>query len=88
VIRVEGSPRGRVRVIGSLQAPPLQVLLDFAGRDKLELDLSEIREADADAVELLAHLPPGRCELVACPKWLACRIETERRPHPLTLAIG
>jgi hypothetical protein len=87
VIWVEGSPRGRVRVIGSLQASPLQFLLDIiAGREKLVLDLSEAREADADAVELLAHLPPGRCEVVACPKWLAQRIQTQQRPLALRLS--
>jgi hypothetical protein len=79
VIRIESSRQGRVRVIGALRSPPLQtLLLDSVGGAEVELDLSEVHEADADAVRLLSQLP-DRCRLVACPKWLALWIEIERR---------
>jgi hypothetical protein len=80
VIRIESSRQGRVRVIGALRSPPLQtLLLDSVGGAEVELDLSEVHEADADAVRMLAQLPADRCRVVACPKWLALWIEIEQR---------
>jgi hypothetical protein len=34
------------------------------------LDLSDVGQVDDDAVRALAALPPERCTLVACPRWL------------------
>jgi hypothetical protein len=78
----------RVRVIGALTAPPLELLLEMAGRAEAMLDLAEVREVDSDAVRLLAQLAPDQYKLLACPKWLAARIEMERRPRPSTEAVG
>jgi hypothetical protein len=52
------------------------------------LDLSEVREADASAVRMLVQMPPGRCKLFNCPKWLALWIEQERRPSPTAVPGG
>jgi len=78
----------RVRVIGALTGPPLELLLEMVGRAELMLDLSEVREVDSDAVRLLSQLAPDQYKLFACPKWLAVRIEMERRPRPSAEAVG
>lgn len=78
----------RVRVVGALTRPPLELLLEMVGRAEVMLDLSEVREVDSDAVCLLAQLPPDQDRLLACPPWLAGRIEIERRPRPGAVAIG
>ena len=78
----------RVRVVGALTAPPLELLLEMVGCADLMLDLSEVREVDSDAVCLLAQLAPDQYKLLACPRWLAVRIEMERRPQPSVAAVG
>jgi hypothetical protein len=88
MMQLEADPSERVRVIGALTGPPLEMLLEMAGRAELLLDLSEVREADADAVRLLAQLAPEQWKLLACPKWLALRIEMERRPQPSAAPVG
>ena len=80
-MELEPSPQDRVRVIGTLTAPALELLLEMVGRAEVLLDLSDVREADSDAVDLLAQLAPEQHRLLACPKWLAHRIEGERRPQ-------
>ena len=45
----------RVRVIGALTGPPLELLLEMVGRAEVMLDLSEVCEVDSDAVRLLAR---------------------------------
>jgi hypothetical protein len=47
-----------------------------------------VREVDSDAVRLLAQLAPDQHRLLACPKWLAVRIEMERWPRRGTEAVG
>jgi hypothetical protein len=79
VIRLEESAARQVRVIGSLQGPALELLSDVVSRGPLVLDLSEVDQADESAVRLLAELPPERCTLVSCPKWLALWLEQVRR---------
>jgi hypothetical protein len=86
MMELEPSRQDRVRVIGTLTAPALELLLEMVGRAELLLDLSEVREADSDAVHLLAQLAPEQYGLLACPKWLAYRIERERRPQPSAAA--
>ena len=86
MMRLEPSPQDRVRVIGTLTAPALELLLEMVGRAEVPLDLSEVREADSDAVQLLAQLSPEQYGLLACPKWLAHRIEREQRPQPSAAA--
>lgn len=71
MIRLEGGPSGRVRVIGSLQEPALRLLLDAISRGPVVLDLSEVTMAEEPAVQLLADLPRERCRLASCPTWLA-----------------
>jgi hypothetical protein len=78
VSRVEGSSRERVRVIGTLLGPQLEMLLEAVEGSEVALDLSTVNETDRDAVRLLAWLPEDQCRLLACPKWLALRIEQER----------
>ncbi len=85
---LEPSPEDRVRVIGTVTAPALELLLEMVGRAELLLDLSEVREVDSDAVRLLAQLSPDQYGLLACPKWLAFRVERERRPQPSGAAVG
>ena len=82
-MRTEGGAQGRVRVIGALYGEQLQMLLDMVGGTDLELDFSEVDEADVDAVRRLALLPDEECRVFACPKWLAHRMETERTPFRL-----
>ncbi len=86
-MQFEPSPQDSVRVIGTLTGPSLELLLEMVGRAELQLDLSEVREVDTDAVHLLAQLAPAQYGLLACPKWLAFRIERERRPQP-SAAVG
>ena len=83
---MEPESQDRVRVIGALTGPALELLLEMVGRAELLLDLSEVREADCDAVHLLSQLAPEQYGLLACPKWLAHRIERERRPQPSAAA--
>jgi hypothetical protein len=84
----EDGPTDRVRVIGALTGPPLELLLEMLDRAELMLDLSQVREVDSDAVRLLAQLSPGQYRLLACPKWLAGRIEMERQPRLSAEAVG
>jgi hypothetical protein len=84
----ETGSRDRVRVIGSVTGPPLELLLEMVGNAEVMLDLSEVREVEPDAVRLLAQLAPDQYKLLACPKWLAVRIEMERRPRPSAEAAG
>jgi hypothetical protein len=79
VIRLEAGGAGRVRVIGSLQGPELQSLLDSICRDPVVLDLSEVDQADESAVKLLAGLPEDRCTLARCPRWLALWVDRLRQ---------
>ncbi len=78
MIRLEEGPARQVRVIGSLQGPALQLLSDVVSRGPLILDLSEVDHADESGVRWLAELPPERCSLVSCPKWLALWLERVR----------
>jgi hypothetical protein len=64
----------RVRIIGALTGPLLELLLAMVGHAEVMLDLSEVHEADSDAVRLLAQLAPDQYKLIACPKWLAVRV--------------
>jgi len=87
-MQVDTNPHDRVRVIGTLTAPALELLLEMVGRAEMLLDLSEVREADSDAVRLLAQLAPDQVGLLACPKWLAFRMVREGRPRPNGTAVG
>ncbi len=87
MMQLETDPSERVRVIGALTGPPLEMLLEMVGSAELLLDLSEVREADVDAVRLLAQLAPEQWKLLACPKWLALRIEMERPGQPSAAAV-
>lgn len=86
-MQVEPRRNDRVRVIGSLTARALELLLEMVGNAQMRLDLSEVREADADAVRLLAQLAPDQFDLVACPRWLAFRIQGEARPQAGGMAV-
>jgi hypothetical protein len=80
------SPPDRVRVIGALTGEALDTLLGMVKTTEVLLDLSEVREADAGAVRLLARLAPEWCDRFASPDWLALRIEMERRCPPCAVA--
>ena len=71
MIRIDGEASGRIRVIGSLEGPWVDVLAEELERGATELDLSEVDKAEESAVRLLAGLSPERCALVSCPAWLA-----------------
>jgi ABC-type transporter Mla MlaB component len=80
--QLETSPAERVRVIGPLTGAVLLMLLDMAKAAEVMLDLSEVRDVDTDGVRLLARLGTGVCDQLACPSWLAMRVESERRSQP------
>jgi len=75
VIRLEEGKEGRLRVIGSLRGPALKVLFEAISAGPVVLDLTEVSEADENAVRFLAGLSPERCTLASCPMWLALWIE-------------
>jgi hypothetical protein len=79
VIRIEASPRPRVRVIGSLDGRAVRVLFDAISHGSVVLDLSEVNEAKESAAMFLARLPRERCRLAACPRWLAWWLRRLRR---------
>lgn len=85
MLQLESSPPERVRVIGALTGTALVMLLDMVKTTEVLLDLSEVREVDTDAVRVLARIGPGVCDRLACPSWLAVRIESER-PRPSATA--
>jgi hypothetical protein len=78
MIRIERCPAERYRVIGSLQACFVSLLTETLSMGPIVLDLTEVDKADERAVRFLAGLPPERCALVACPRWLALWIERLR----------
>lgn len=80
MIRIEGTPRDGLRIIGALRGTVLNPLLEMTDGGEVVLDLSEVSEADAASVRLLACLADGHCRLVNCPKWLALWIDRERQP--------
>lgn len=79
MIRIECGPPGQVRVIGSLEAQMLKLLEEAISRGAIALDLSEVDVADERSVRFLAELPPERCALVSCPRWLALWVERMRQ---------
>jgi hypothetical protein len=79
VIRIDGGASGRIRVIGSLEGPSVDVLAEELERGATELDLSEVDKAEESAVRFLARLSPERCALVSCPAWLARWVERVRQ---------
>lgn len=87
MMQLEASPPDRVRVFGALTGAALETLLEMVKTTAVALDLSGVREADAEAVELLARLSPQRCDGLASPKWLEARIEMERRSQPSAVAV-
>jgi ABC-type transporter Mla MlaB component len=60
----------RARVIGSLTADTVQILLDAVAGGVSVLDLAEVVQVDDSAVHLLTSLRAQRCTLLACPRWL------------------
>ena len=79
MIRIEGTPRDGLRIIGALRGTVLNPLLEMTDGGEVVLDLSEVSEADAANVRLLAWLAEGRCRLVNSPQWLGLWIDRERR---------
>jgi hypothetical protein len=79
VIRIEASPRPRVRVIGALDGRAVRALFDAISHGSVVLDLSEVDEAKESAVIFLARLSPERCRLAACPWWLSWWLKRVRR---------
>ena len=86
MMQLECSPPDRVRVIGALTGAALETLLEMVKTTEVLLDLSEVREADTDAVQLLARLASERWDRFAPPRWLELRIEMERRSRPSAAA--
>ena len=86
MMQFEGGPPGRVRVIGALTGAELETLLEMVKTTEVLLDLSEVREADTDAVQLLARLAPERWNRFGPPRWLELRIEMERPSRPSATA--
>jgi hypothetical protein len=61
---------GSARVIGSLTADTVQIVLDAVDSGVAVLDLAEVIQADDSAVRVLARLRAECCTLLACPRWL------------------
>jgi hypothetical protein len=61
---------GRARVMGSLTADTVQILLDAVDSGAAVLDLAEVVQVDDCAVHVLTRLGAERCTLQACPRWL------------------
>lgn len=80
MIRIEGTVRDGLRIIGALTGAVLGRMLETAGGGEVVLDLSEVSEADAANVRLLARLADGHYKLVSCPQWLGLWIDRERQP--------
>jgi hypothetical protein len=78
MIQPEPSVPGLARVIGSLTGDAVQVLVQAVAAGVRVLDLSEVDQADAEAVRVLADLERDPCTLVACPRWLELWIERVR----------
>ena len=79
MIRIEGTPRDGLRIIGALTGTVLRRLLEMRGGGGVILDLTEVSEADAANVRLLARLADGHYRLVNSPRWLALWIDRERQ---------
>jgi hypothetical protein len=80
MIRMEPEAPGRTaRVIGSLTGDAVEVLLQAVDGGVTVLDLSEVDKADEAAVQVLAGLAPGRCSLLACPRWLQMWLDSVHR---------
>ena len=79
MIRHDPEAPERARVIGSLTGDTLQVLLDAVEGGVVVLDLSDVDRVDHHAVLALAKLWPGRCTLLACPRWLELWLARVRR---------
>jgi hypothetical protein len=79
VIRIEREAPGRARVTGALVGESVGLLRDELARADAVLDLSGVEKADEVAVRLLAGLPPERCPVVSCPRWLALWVERTRQ---------
>jgi len=79
MMQIEVSPPARVRVVGALMGAALETLLEMMKATEVLLDLSQVREVDTDAVQLLTWLAPEPWSRVVLPKWLEARIEMERR---------
>ena len=86
MMQLEASPTDRVRVIGALTGEALKSLFEMVKTTEVLLDLSQVSEADVEALQLLARLAPERCDRFASPKWLALRIVMERRSQPSAVA--
>jgi hypothetical protein len=82
MLQLEGGPPERVRVIGALTGGSLLILLEMVRTGRVLPDLSQVREADTAAVCALAELGLEVCDLLACPSWLALRVEIELRSQP------
>ena len=72
-----GAPR-RARVIGSMTADSVKVLVEAVEGGVSVLDLAEVDRIDESAVHVLTRLSAERCTLEACPRWLELWLERVR----------
>jgi hypothetical protein len=80
MIRMDpGLPGRAARVIGSLAGDAVQMLVEVVDGGVNALDLSEVDQVDDAAVRVLAGLSPGRCSLIACPRWLEMWLASAHR---------
>ena len=61
---------GRARVMGSLTADTVQILLDAVDSGAVVLDLAQLVQVDDCGVHVLTKLREKRCAFLACPRWL------------------
>jgi hypothetical protein len=52
--------------------------MDAVARGVVLLDLSRVDRLDEHAARLLAGLPPERCTLLGCPRWLVLSLARVR----------
>lgn len=79
IISAEPGTPSHARVIGSLTADSVKILLEAVEGGVSVLDLAEVDRIDESAVQVLTRLSRERCTLEACPRWLELWLERVRR---------
>lgn len=77
LVHEPGAP-AKARISGALTGDAIRIVLDAIASGVAVVDLSEVNRVDDRAVRALAGLPPERCTLERCPRWLALWLERER----------
>ena len=77
MVHEPGAP-AKARISGALTGNAIRIVLDAVASGVTVFDLSEVDRVDDRAVRALAGMPPERCTLERCPRWLALWLERVR----------